>query len=1329
MSKWHSIILGILFMVAAAVSPAFATLPQIGNGLSYLSSNQGSDGTWSTGTPLVETTAATISVLETLKLLNQTDGSSYTAGIAWLQAQSPQAVEYIAERLRTLSIGDVSTLVPAADTVKGGWGGAVGYGTNNLDTIVALLTYKGAAAANATLIYTNLAYMTGGQNADGGWGFNRGDDSNVYMTAVVSAILQQFPQMTSIATAVNKATSYLTSHQNMDGGYGLSSSTVHETALAYIALAAVSTDNTALGGAVTYLTVNQAPNGSWNDDPYATALALRALRLYEQKPPPPPPPAAGGRIKGVVLDASTSQRLNGVAVVLDSNPLINAYSDAFGNFTLNDVPVGDQKVNFTFKDYKPYTATASVTEGSVVNLGNVAMISSYSTGSIAGTIFDASGHPLPGVAIAVTGKWSGSGVTGPDGTFLFTYVTPGEVTITATKAGYQPVTATGTVFARTTLAIYPRMTTTPSSLTTGRLIGRVIDDLWGVPIDHLPEEQGVRVTISGGQWTDPDPNNGGNFSFEGLAPNTYQVTVGMNGFGSQTFRVIIMPGVTTDLGTIRLSWSFAMTLVGKVTDATTGTPITGAEVAVMGTNLAARTDFAGSYVIPNIDYPEITLKTSATGYKAKSITIGTAPWTQTMDISLSPLITTGSLSGTVYDVSTNLPLAGVSLMLVSDPAVTTTTDSGGAFKFNAIPKDGQEVRLSLSGYVQRTFTTKILAGTENKVGRIGLAAYQLPATVQGVVWDAVANAPFAGVDMQVTGTSLLQAFTAADGSYQFSYVTPGTVTVAATGGPKPGYFGAKFTGNLSPGGLMIFSPALSQTPPPGTLKGSVTDLADSQPIQGAAITLSPATAGVDPAFTDSTGTFTLSGIPVGKYTVSISAPGYTSQSTSVDIISGYLGETTIGVQLEKVGVSTTIAGKITDSKTGLPIPDAAVSIPGTTLSTMTAPDGTYTIGGIKALEFRVQASVAGYDSIDYGIKTGSYASYSVNLTMAKIGINSTRVFGVVRDGATGTPIAGAEVSILGLDKSAITAIDGTYAITGVTQLAINLKASAAGYDSKYEPLTASAYGEYEVSFALGTSRASMIVIKSVTTDKASYNANEQVNVTAEIENIGDIAMRLTVGGQVVDANGKVLGLLTYADNPANIDPHTTQTINLQWDTGQNPPGPHTIALSLVDYTMGGLLSESRASIDILPTTVVEGLVSLISPKFVNIATTNTVGVTAYLTNRSNADVNLSAQYEVKAPDGSLLNGGTVEFLLATGETSKTLSLTEFTHTFAKSGQYPVSVKIMSGGVPVAQTSDAIFVAPYIRIAPTENLVPATVVPDGDKDIRINIQIKGVEGIQ
>jgi len=58
------------------------------------------------------------------------------------------------------------------------------------------------------------------QNSDGVFGFYQGDDSNVYMTALVSITLQQFQRTTSIATAINKATSYLIAHQNADGGFG-----------------------------------------------------------------------------------------------------------------------------------------------------------------------------------------------------------------------------------------------------------------------------------------------------------------------------------------------------------------------------------------------------------------------------------------------------------------------------------------------------------------------------------------------------------------------------------------------------------------------------------------------------------------------------------------------------------------------------------------------------------------------------------------------------------------------------------------------------------------------------------------------------------------------------------------------------------------------------------------------------------------------------------------------------------------------------------------------------------------------------------------------------
>jgi hypothetical protein len=102
-------------------------------------------------------------------------------------------------------------------------------------------------------------------------------DSEVYYTALISSILQQFPQTTSIATAINKATAYLIAHQNADGGFGASPSTVYETSLAYLALVGQTTDATVLGNAINYLTSTQLPNGSWEDDPYSTALALRAL--------------------------------------------------------------------------------------------------------------------------------------------------------------------------------------------------------------------------------------------------------------------------------------------------------------------------------------------------------------------------------------------------------------------------------------------------------------------------------------------------------------------------------------------------------------------------------------------------------------------------------------------------------------------------------------------------------------------------------------------------------------------------------------------------------------------------------------------------------------------------------------------------------------------------------------------------------------------------------------------------------------------------------------------------------------------------------------------
>ncbi len=92
---------------------------------------------------------------------------------------------------------DESLLVSYIDNTSGVWGGYEGYGINNLDTVLALDALKSVNYSNQTTISNAVLYLVTNQNTDGGWGFYAGDDSNVYMTALV---LQVFDVETGTAT-------------------------------------------------------------------------------------------------------------------------------------------------------------------------------------------------------------------------------------------------------------------------------------------------------------------------------------------------------------------------------------------------------------------------------------------------------------------------------------------------------------------------------------------------------------------------------------------------------------------------------------------------------------------------------------------------------------------------------------------------------------------------------------------------------------------------------------------------------------------------------------------------------------------------------------------------------------------------------------------------------------------------------------------------------------------------------------------------------------------------------------------------------------------------
>jgi large repetitive protein len=265
----------ILFLTSAS-----ALSPEITNGLNYLASTQNPDGSWGADATTTELLPSTISVIETYQLLNQSNTTHYSNALSWLQAQGLDTTDYLSERICVLSIAgtDDDLLLEYLDEFLYAWGGYDDYATNNLDTALALQALKKINYPDQDVLSSALFYLTGAQNPDGGWGLYQDDDSNVYMTAIVLETLLQFTETYDLQSEISSAASYLLTKQNPDGGFGSSPPTICETALSLISLIDSGQGSAVqIQYAINYLYTTQLSSGSWEDDPYSTALALRTL--------------------------------------------------------------------------------------------------------------------------------------------------------------------------------------------------------------------------------------------------------------------------------------------------------------------------------------------------------------------------------------------------------------------------------------------------------------------------------------------------------------------------------------------------------------------------------------------------------------------------------------------------------------------------------------------------------------------------------------------------------------------------------------------------------------------------------------------------------------------------------------------------------------------------------------------------------------------------------------------------------------------------------------------------------------------------------------------
>ncbi len=273
----------VFILLLALHASAFAQSPQIFSGLAWLNSSQTVTGNW----PAIKTNEyySTAAALDTVYVLEPTS-TNYTTAFAWLSGQIVSPTDYISRRIIALkragedASAEMEGLLLYRDSV-GGWGINPGFDDGILDTALALQALYSANYSDTTIIYQALNYLTSHQNPDGGWGLidqSGSQVSNSYYTATVLNTLSLYKTTFSFQTQIANAANYLFSKQNPDGGFGSSPSTVWDTALAFDALVASGTNISAIApSAINYLTSTQLSDGSWDDDPYSTALALRAL--------------------------------------------------------------------------------------------------------------------------------------------------------------------------------------------------------------------------------------------------------------------------------------------------------------------------------------------------------------------------------------------------------------------------------------------------------------------------------------------------------------------------------------------------------------------------------------------------------------------------------------------------------------------------------------------------------------------------------------------------------------------------------------------------------------------------------------------------------------------------------------------------------------------------------------------------------------------------------------------------------------------------------------------------------------------------------------------
>jgi len=261
-------------------------------------------------------------------------------------------------------------------------------------------------------------------------------------------------------------------------------------------------------------------------------------------------------------------------------------------------------------------------------------------------------------------------------------------------------------------------------------------------------------------------------------------------------------------------------------------------------------------------------------------------------------------------------------VIASGPTAFHTYASAGTYQVTATVTDNAGVTSSTSASIT--------------VGGAG--------TLAGFVTNVKTGAALTGAKLSLGGTAVTSD---SSGHYDFSNVSPGAYVLTAS---ASGYLARSYNVNVTGSTLVTQNISLSTA---GVLRGTVSS-GGGGGVAGATVNISGGVLSSSfSATTGSDGSFNFGWVPVGTYTVTVTASGYVSNSSSSTINTGQT--TTLTVSLSSG--ATSISGRVTSAVDGHAIAGATVSTGSTTATTDSS--GNYRFSSLSPGSYSLTASSAG----------------------------------------------------------------------------------------------------------------------------------------------------------------------------------------------------------------------------------------------------------------------------------------------------------------------------------------------------------------------------------